>query len=550
MKNSLKKQIKKYFSVIIAAILLGGFVVIYGMYNIYTININQNELSESSRKTLDSATAHVKWVEALNTSINSNKEFEGSLNPETCSFGEWLKSENLDDIENQEIKEALDKIIPLHEKIHEKAGKIIELKNVDHSKAYDMYLKEIVPTVNIIVDNLYKISDEYAGMANQKSMELNKAILRTLIICIIAISMIAISALILARKIIRDAIDPVVEATNAVKELEAGNLSVRLESQKDNEFGILINTLSSSIGNINTYVYEIDRIMNEMSNGNFDITTNVDFIGDFESIENSIESFSNHISDTLRHVNTASENVSMASSQVAQNAQFVADRTNSQIRLIDDLIDTAELIAKEAENNNQNLMKTEQLFRDTVLTVENSNEEMKNLIDSVEEINQTSEEIKKIIKTIEDIAFQTNILALNAAVEAARAGAAGKGFSVVADEVRNLANKTSEAAKSTVTLIENSVIAAEKGNHHAKGMGNLLNEIYEKSENVLNIMNHVSEASNKQTDSVMIINKDIEEIAGLIQSMASSSEEGAATAEELSTQTDMLNELVYEFTLK
>ena len=81
-------------------------------------------------------------------------------------------------------------------------------------------------------------------------------------------------------------------------------------------------------------------------------------------------------------------------------------------------------------------------------------------------------------------------------------------------------------------------------------MSRLLNEIYEKSENVLGIMNLVSEASNKQTNSIFRINDDISEIASLIQNMASSSEEGAATAEELSTQTDMLNELVSEFKLK
>ncbi len=550
MKKSLKAQIKKYFALIIAAILLGGTVVVYGMYDIYKLNKVQNEFAKSSRETLNSATAHVKWVESLNTSINSESEFKGSLDPETCSFGTWLKGQNVDKIENENIKKSLNEIIPLHEKIHIGAKRILDLKVNDKKEAYKIYLKEIVPTVDIIVNNLYTISDEYATMAAETSNDLNYDIIKTLIICVVAISMIALAALILSKKIIEDAINPVVEATLAIKELEKGNLSIDIYSDKENEFGQLINTLNLAVRNISQYINEIDRTMYEMSNGNFDIEIQTDFVGDFVSIENSIENFSKHMSDTLKQVNSASENVNLASAQVAQNAQLIASGTNSQTQLIDDLIDITTEISKDAEKNNQSLIETEKLFNDTVSTVESGNAEMENLVASMGDINQTSEEIKKIVKTIEDIAFQTNILALNAAIEAARAGVAGKGFSVVADEVRNLANKTTEAAKNTVDLIENSVLAAQKGNHHASVMSKLLNEIYEKSENVLGIMNQVSEASNKQTSSVLLINRDIEELATLIQTMASSSEEGAATAEELSTQTDMLNELVSGFKLK
>ena len=550
MKNSLKKQIRNNFALIISAILIGGAVVIYGMYNIYSINIIQNELSKASRDTLDSANAHIKWVDSLNISINSGTEFKGSLDPTTCSFGVWLNSQDVNSIQNENIKKSLDTIIPLHESIHKGADSILSVSKIDKEKAYKTYISDIVPTVDTIVSNLYSISDEYSVMAAEQGQLLKVEIIKTLILCTSAILLIAIAAFLLSRKIIHDAINPVIEATLAVKELEKGNLSINLNSDKNNEFGEMINTLNSAMKNIKSYVNEIDRVMDQMSNGSFDINIEENFIGDFISIENSISNFSKNISDTLSQVNNVAENVNMASAQVAQNAQMIASGTNAQTQLVDDLQDITSEISKAVEKNNQNLIETEKLFTDTVSTVEDGTNEMHNLSDSMEEINQTSEEIKKIVKTIEDIAFQTNILALNAAIEAARAGVAGKGYAVVADEVGNLANKTTEAAKNTVNLIENSVLAAQKGDYHAKNMSRLLNEIYEKSENVLGIMNLVSEASNKQTNSIFRINDDISEIASLIQNMASSSEEGAATAEELSTQTDMLNELVSEFKLK
>lgn len=550
MQKSLKKQIINYFLCMLIAIMIGGSFVFYGIYNIYSINNIQNKLAASSIATLNSATAHLKWTEDLNTSINTNKEFKGSLDSKACSFGKWLSSKDEQEIESAKINDSINKIVPLHEEIHGGAESIINLKNTNKDLAYKTYLAEIVPKVDMIVENLYIISQEYSNMASDYGNKLNLIIVQTLIICVIVVLMIIIAAIILGRKIIKDAINPVVEATNATKELEKGNLSIEISSEKDNEFGELVNSLSRAIKNLNGYVNSIDKVMCSMADGNFDIDIKDHFVGDFASIEKSLSGFSNRISNTLGQVNNASQNVNSAANQVAMNSQIIASSTNSQTQLIEDLLKVTMQIAGDTQDNNDNLKKTEVLFNDTVRSMEKGNGEMKNLTQAMSEINGTSGEIKKIVKTIEDIAFQTNILALNAAIEAARAGVAGKGFSVVAEEVRELAKKTSEAAKSTVSLIDNSVSAAQKGSRFAGSMTEVLDEISEKSNNVLQIITEVSEASSKQALAINVINEDIEQISNIIQDMSASSQEGAATAEELSTQTDSLNELVSQFKLR
>ena len=106
---------------------------------------------------------------------------------------------------------------------------------------------------------------------------------------------------------------------------------------------------------------------------------------------------------------------------------------------------------------------------------------MKSMTQSMDELKKSSGEISKIIKVIDDIAFQTNMLALNAAVEAARAGDAGQGFAVVAEEVRNLAQKSAQAAKNTTEIIDKNIELSEQGVSLSDEVNKALDEIMAKT---------------------------------------------------------------------
>ena len=185
---------------------------------------------------------------------------------------------------------------------------------------------------------------------------------------------------------------------------------------------------------------------------------------------------------------------------------------------------------------------------------EESNRRMQDMLAAMQEIRSGSREISKIIKTIEDIAFQTNILALNAAVpmavEAARAGEAGKGFSVVAEEIRNLAIRSSEASKNTAALIATSLDTVKAGTDIADETAQSLGMVLESVRLVTESVGRIAASSRQQALSLRQIEKGMGQISDVVQTNSATAEESAAASEELSAQAQFLKDLAGQFRLK
>ena len=177
-------------------------------------------------------------------------------------------------------------------------------------------------------------------------------------------------------------------------------------------------------------------------------------------------------------------------------------------------------------------------------------EKMHEMIQAMDNITSASQEIRKIIKTIEDIAFQTNILALNAAVEAARAGTAGKGFAVVADEVRNLAGKTAEASRHTAGRIEQALQAVQHGRTIADETAEAFQIVHDGVLRIAERTEEIASNSKQQNEAIQQTTNGVEQISAAIHINSSTSEESAAASEELSSQAQILKQLVAQFQLK
>ena len=289
---------------------------------------------------------------------------------------------------------------------------------------------------------------------------------------------------------------------------------------RSDEIGRIAQTAHRVCGCLRKTIDDVGRILGEMAQGNLavDVTKNESYyIGDFRELAESLKSIQTNLTTVIQDISLVS-NVTAITAQIQTSTVRCGDAT--------DLVGKATGYAAEADTK------------------------MDQLTAATKNIDQSSTQIGTIIKTIEDIAFQTNILALNAAVEAARAGSAGKGFSVVADEVRNLASKSAEAAQNTNNLINRSIQDVKTGTESTDLAVSTMRVVDDCIQSIKDLMDEIAAASVQQSEMITLVENGIKEISVVVQSNSNAAEKSAAVSKELSLQARTLNSLIGRFRIR
>jgi methyl-accepting chemotaxis protein len=329
-----------------------------------------------------------------------------------------------------------------------------------------------------------------------------------------------------------------------------GNLDFRGKAEKfKGGYRAIIDGMNQTMLAIERPIKEISEVLLHMAEG--DLTNEVagDYKGEYGKIADAMNHTSKSISSVLSNINIAAEQVSTGSNQVSDSSQALSQGATEQASSIEELSASVSDIATQTKQNSTKAVQANELAMQAKDDAVVGNDQMKLMVRSMEDINESSANISKVIRVIQDIAFQTNILALNAAVEAARAGTAGKGFAVVADEVRNLAAKSADAAKETTMMIEGSIKKAEAGTKIANQTAEALAKIVTGVEKAANLVAEIATASNQQATGISQINVGVEQVSQVVQVNSATAEESAAASEELSSQADLLKEMIRKFTL-
>jgi len=238
---------------------------------------------------------------------------------------------------------------------------------------------------------------------------------------------------------------------------------------------------------------------------------------------------------------TAAQSVLSAATQISGSGGVLAQGGVEQAASIEETSATASQASVMIQQNADNTEIISGLANEALEAANDGLSRVQDMIASMRELESSSEEIAKIIAIIDNIAFQTNILALNASVEAARVGDAGKGFSVVAEEVRNLASRSTEAASNTSAIVERNLQLSRQGVTGSAEVNNALQEIVSENAELNTLVSMINASSREQLEGIKHINIALSQMEDVTQSNAAVAEENSAAASELEVQAQDLN---------
>ena len=248
-------------------------------------------------------------------------------------------------------------------------------------------------------------------------------------------------------------------------------------------------------------------------------------------------------------VRSGTDTIATASSEIAAGNMDLSSRTEQQASSLEETASSMEELTSTVKQNTDNARQANKLAGDAADIASRGGAVVADVVSTMGDINASSKKIVDIISVIDGIAFQTNILALNAAVEAARAGEQGRGFAVVATEVRNLAQRSSAAAKEIKGLIDDSVQKVDAGTRLVDKAGRTMEEIVQSIGFVTSIMGEISNASEEQSAGIEQVNQAISEMDQVTQQNAALVEEASAAAEAMQEQASELAQVVSVFRL-
>lgn len=338
------------------------------------------------------------------------------------------------------------------------------------------------------------------------------------------------------------------EIKQIVDAVKAGELDSRLNTQDKTGF---LQTLSISINELTAVIEQVINdvagVMQSMSSGDLTHSITSDYEGIYGSCKNDINATIDKLREVFTEIKNSSVLIRHSAQEIASGNNNLSQRAEQQASNLQQTAASMEELTSTVKNNANNAQLANQLSADARVSAQKGGQVVDSAIRAMQDINESSNKIAAIIGVIDEIAFQTNLLALNASVEAARAGEHGRGFSVVATEVRNLAQRSANAARESKSLIQNSIQKVRVGSEFVNETGEALNEIVGGVKQVSEIIAQIAAASDQQSSGIAQVNQAVAQLDEITQQNAALAEEAAASSLSMDEQTSHMSQLLAFF---
>lgn len=345
---------------------------------------------------------------------------------------------------------------------------------------------------------------------------------------------------------------PVEEISKAADEMSKGKLNINIDYVSNDELGRLAKDLNDSTKVTEQIITDIRETLEMVAGGDFTKGTLQPelYKGDFEPICEALDNITYSLSNTLSSVSESSNHVLDSANGMSRGATDLAEGATDQAAAVEELTASVTTVTEQTKVMAETAEKSRHMADRVRQDADASAGKMHLVTDAMVRITEASNEIEQVTNTIESIAKQTQLLALNASIEAARAGESGRGFAVVADEISTLANQSTDAAKNTHKLIQDTMEEIQNGNNVVGETTDALQKMQESVEEITGMIIETGEMAKQQAKRMEEIDEGIEQISVVVQTNSDTAQESKNLSNALTEQSQNLSELIKQFKLK
>lgn len=412
------------------------------------------------------------------------------------------------------LQNLTDNYEPIKKMMAEKEG-IFDL----HRKTLEagIHIRDMQQNFSMATDNVTKGLEKVIETSEQINREVQdktrKGVNSALIYIGLIIAIGLVIGCIAAFLIIQAICAPLLKLQATVQEVEKNSAySIRAHSMMEDEVGHTAMAFDSLMNSLQAVITEINQVMIAVAGGNFSQYVTSDQKGDLLSLKTSINDSIKLLGQTLSGIIEVSATLIRKTDELSGSARTLSHNTGEQARKIEQITISMNNIAGSAKENEHHAFQVQGISDQAIEAAGDGNRMMESMLDSMKNIEATSEKAADAIGRINDIASRTRLLALNASIEAVRSGSAGKGFAVIADEVRNLADRSTEVASQANELIKQSSMEIRKGLDNASQTAAVLENINTIVETANKLVKEISASSADQSAGISTINESLREI--------------------------------------